>query len=140
MDSVWIAKYIQKSKSSLNEAEICLKAGLHRAAIARVYYSIYQAANAWMELKGYPRTNGARRNWHHNEANKSWSQILAQLGNTDMGADAVYNSAQDFRVRVEYQVGPEPSPNDARKCVEACKFYVDLILAGLKKEGHNGDR
>jgi uncharacterized protein (UPF0332 family) len=136
MNSVWIKKYIEKSKSCLQEAESCLASGLHRAAIARAYYSLYQASNAWMDFQGYHRTDSTRLNWHHNEVNKNWQKILEDLGIDEFGADSIYNAAQDFRVRIEYQVGPEPSPKDAAACVDDCKRAVSWPLAALKKGGH----
>jgi uncharacterized protein (UPF0332 family) len=140
MNTDWIAKYIKKSKMSIHEAEKCLGAELHRAAIARGYYGLYQAANAWMEFKGYPRKDETRLNWHHNEVNRSWPSLLEQVGVDDIYADAVYNTAQDFRVRIEYQTGPEPTSSDADKCVENCKRYAQAIWTALKKEGHDGNR
>ncbi|MNS20085.1 hypothetical protein D3C72_518170 [compost metagenome] len=136
MDPVWIAKYKLKAQNSLREAEKCLEVELHRAAIARAYYALYQAANAVMDMLGYARTDQGRLNWHHNEVNKNWPSLLEAIGVDDFDAETIYNAAQDFRVRIEYQTGPEPNSSDARDCVDDVKRATHWLLGALKKGGH----
>lgn len=135
MNRTWIATYKAKSQNSLSEAEKCLDVGLHRAAIARAYYALYQAANAVMDMAGYDRNDVGRLNWHHNEVNKRWPALLEQMGVDDFDAEDIYNAAQDFRVRIEYQTGPEPNSSDARECVEDVKRAVGWLMGALKKGG-----
>lgn len=137
----WIGRYKEKSLANLLEAERCLDAGLHRAAISRAYYSLYQATNAWMKHKGgYPEITSNRNNWRHEDVNDSWAKVLGELCELgiDPGydADIIYNTAQSFRVRVDYKTTAEPTAREASKVVDSCKQAVDWLSQALRKAGH----
>ena len=106
--SPWILEYIPKATDNQDEAGICIERDLPRAAISRAYYSLYQAANAWM--KHNSGLEGGRENWHHEAANRQWKSIvrdLRQVGVTGLGEgdSRPYNRMYSYRVRVDNGLG-----------------------------------
>lgn len=137
----WILEYIRKAKDNQDEAGICIERDLPRAAISRAYYSLYQAANAWMKHKGYSGLEGDRENWHHEAVNRQWKRIVRDLqrvgvSGLDAGDSRLYNRMYSYRVRVDYKAESDPTRNEAKLVVSSCETAVDCLVEALRKEGY----
>lgn len=137
----WIVEYIRKAKDNQDEAGVCIARDLPRAAISRAYYSLYQAANAWMKHQGYSGIEGDRDNWHHEAVNRQWKKIVRDLQRLGVSAaddrdSRLYNRMYSYRVRVDYKAESDPTRHEARLVVTACEAAVGWLLEGLGKEGY----
>lgn len=137
----WIAEYIRKARDNQVEAGVCIARDLPRAAISRAYYSLYQAANAWMKHKGYSGLEGDRENWHHEAVNRHWKNVVRDLRRAGVHeADdkdrRLYNRMYSYRVRVDYKAESDPTRQEAKQVVSTCEAAVGWLLDALRKEGY----
>ena len=140
MTSPWIKRYKEKAEANLAVAKK-LRATEFSAAINRAYYALYQAANAWMKLKGYAGSDRDRENWRHEEVSSNWEKILGQLeklnpGLVDHDGPILYRKIMEFRVLVDYKAAPPPSAQEAEVIVEDAARATGWLLSVLRKEGY----
>lgn len=142
-ETTFIAAFKRKAATSLAEAKACLEAGSISAAVSRAYYGLYQAANAWMALRGYSRDDreAQRRNWRHETVAGQWRRILEEVekvlgaGAVDFDGPAIYKAVQDVRIQSDYKtrvVTKAEADLQIGDAERACNW----LLSALGKEGH----
>lgn len=140
MDQQKVEGYLAKSRANLQEAKSCLGQGFYRAAISRAYYALYQAANAWIEFRGYTprRQDPYRDGWRHEDVAAVWVHILEELGKMGVLIDAdaaeIYDRVQWYRVMIDYKPRQEPSLQDAKKVVDDVDRGLGFLYKGFERK------
>lgn len=139
MSNPWIQRYKEKAEANLAVAQSLDRE--HSTAINRAYYALYQAANAWMKLKGYAGSDRDRANWRHEEVSSNWDKILRQIENLNPGlidhdGAVLYRKILEYRVLVDYKAAPPPSAKEAATIVSDAVRATGWVLAALRKEGY----
>lgn len=140
MPNPWIQRYKEKAEANLSVAQSLCKSEFS-TAINRAYYALYQAANAWMKLKGYAGSDRDRANWRHEEVSSNWDKILRQIENLNPGlidhdGPVLYRKILEYRVLVDYKAAPPPSAKEAATIVGDAARATGWVFAALRKEGY----
>ena len=118
------ARYLEKSRRSLEEARLLWRNARTEGACSRAYYAMHDAAHAALLATGH-ETPGAMIKTHHGLI-AAFGQALVLGGRIDAELGRAFNRAQNIRLLADYAAEP-PSTDVAQQSLQDAEAFVAAV-------------